>query len=122
GRAGTILENWINELGLEEYAITNVVKCRPPDNRTPSQSEIERFGTWLEHELKALDPEIIIPLGKTATEFLLPETKERPFLDQVCYHEYENEHGRVLPMPHPAYALRSGHEPPFEQVNNMIEG
>jgi len=110
GRAGDLLDQWIEGLGLdqEEYAITNVVKCRPPDNRTPTREECDRFGSWLEDEIEALDPDVVMPLGKTATEFLLPESRDRKFLDEVCYTVFETSNGLVIPLPHPAYALRNG--------------
>lgn len=110
GRAGDLLEQWIEGLGLDEddYAITNVVKCRPPENRTPSREECDRFGTWLEDEIEALEPDVVMPLGKTATEFLLPESRDRKFLDETCYTVFESANARVIPLPHPAYALRNG--------------
>ncbi len=125
GRAGRLLDEWIDGLGLDEedYAITNVVKCRPPDNRTPTTSEEETFGPWLEKELDAFDPEVILPLGTTATEFLLPAAKNRPFLDEVCYTRFDSEFGMIVPLPHPAYGLRQGGmELPYGELNEIIGG
>lgn len=108
GRAGELLDDWIAALGLEEteYAITNIVKCRPPENRTPTQEERERFGPWLERELEAMDPDIIVSLGKTATAHL--SDRDGAFLAELCYTAEETDHGTLVPLPHPAYILRQG--------------
>lgn len=118
GRSGSILDDWIDEAGLDgEYAITNVVKCRPPENRTPTQEEAERFGRWLEKEIEAMQPDIIVPLGKTATRHFLD--LDGSFLNDTCERTYDTDSGTVYPLPHPAYALRSGYEPDFERLTNV---
>lgn len=118
GRSGTILDDWIEESGLDgQYAITNVVKCRPPENRTPTPEESERFGRWLDEEIAAMEPEVIIPLGKTATRYFLDI--EGSFLKDTCEDVYETGSGTVYPLPHPAYALRSGYEPDLEQLESV---
>ncbi len=124
GRAGKLLDDWIKGMGFEEdeFAITNVVKCRPPENRTPTEEEAEEFGEWLWKELEALDPDFIFPLGKTATEFLLPEVKNMPFLKGACYTSFDSDHGKVIPLPHPAYALRNGgFNPPYEKIKEEMK-
>jgi len=122
GRAGDLLEEWIDALGLTEdaYAITNIVKYRPPDNRTPTQEERERFGPWLEAELEAMDPEYIITLGKTATSHFIEDMDS--FLSDVCYTATETVHGTVVPFPHPAYLLRQGGGlPELERLPEEVE-
>ncbi|MDY6789429.1 MAG: uracil-DNA glycosylase [Candidatus Nanohaloarchaea archaeon] len=124
GRAGKLLDDWIEGLGFEEseYAITNVVNCRPPENRTPTKKESEKFGEWLWKELEALEPDFIFPLGKTATEFLLPKTRNMPFLKGACYSAFNSDHGKVIPLPHPAYALRNGGFPlPYEEIKEEMK-
>lgn len=118
GRSGSILDDWIEAAGLEgEYAITNVVKCRPPENRTPTQDESERFGQWLDEEISAMEPDVIVPLGKTATRSFL--AIEGSFLNDTCESVHENDSGVVYPLPHPAYALRSGYEPDLERLASV---
>lgn len=124
GRAGDLLDEWIEGLGFEEdeFAITNVVKCRPPENRTPTEEESEEFGEWLWKELEALDPDFIFPLGKTATEFLLPKARNMPFLKGACYTAFHSDYGKVIPLPHPAYALRNGgFHPPYEKIQEAMK-
>lgn len=119
GRSGTILDDWIEAADLDgEFAITNVVKCRPPENRTPTDEESERFGTWLDEEIDAMEPAIIVPLGKTATRSFLDI--EGSFLEDTCEQTFETEQGTVYPLPHPAYALRSGYEPDLDHFMNVI--
>ncbi|MDY6771060.1 MAG: uracil-DNA glycosylase [Candidatus Nanohaloarchaea archaeon] len=122
GRSGDLLDDWVDELGLDEddYAITNVVKCRPPENRTPTDEEAERFGKWLDEEIDAMQPDLIVPLGKTGATFLIDGIEEKSFVKDVCEHVFETEHGQVYPLPHPAYALRSGFEPDFDGLRKVI--
>lgn len=125
GRAGDLLDEWIEGLGLtaDEYAITNLVKCRPPENRAPTGEEAQRFGTWLEKEIDVFDPAIIVPLGSSATAYLLPDTRQEPFLDAVCYTEHRYEERTVIPLPHPAYGLRQGGmDLDYDRLTPLFEG
>ncbi len=119
GRSGSILDDWITAADLDgQYAITNVVKCRPPGNRTPTAEERERFGRWLDEEIEAMEPDVIVPLGKTATRHFIDI--EGSFVDDVCERTYETDAGTVYPIPHPAYALRSGYEPDIDRLDDVI--
>lgn len=73
GRAGKLLNAMIRALGLqrEEVYICNVVKCRPPDNRTPNPDEIEVCSQFLMQQLTALQPRVICALGACAAQTLL---------------------------------------------------
>lgn len=125
GQAGDLLDTWIEGLGLEddEYAITNLVKCRPPENRAPNGEETSQFGPWLEKELEAFDPDILVPLGASATRYLLPDTTNKGFLKEVCYQEHDHDQGRVIPLPHPAYGLRQGRmDLDYERLKDTFRG
>ena len=68
GRGGKLLRKSIREIGIEdtEVYITNLVKCRPPKNRRPTEEEIESCNRYLQEEIRLIKPEITILLGKTA--------------------------------------------------------
>src|SRR4030042_4346757 len=70
GPAGKELDKWIEWLGLgkEDYAVLNVLKCRPPDNREPGPEEIKACRPFLHAHFQELDPDYIVTLGKTSTE------------------------------------------------------
>lgn len=76
GRAGQLLNNMITAMGIrrEDVHIANVVKCRPPQNRTPERDECEACGGFLMRQISVVRPEIIVALGATAAKFLLGVT------------------------------------------------
>ncbi len=73
GRAGRYLNDVLKEVGLprSEIYITNVVKCRPPENRTPTLEEIQKCIPYLIKEIEILNPKMIVLLGKTAATGVL---------------------------------------------------
>jgi DNA polymerase len=105
GAAGKLLDRLLAEAGLrrEDVYITNVVKHRPPGNRPPRRSEVKAELPDLEREIEAVDPDLIVPLGRHALDALAPG------------HKITQEHGTVIevdgrrlyPTFHPAAGLRS---------------
>ncbi len=73
GRAGQKLDEMIRAIGLQrsDVYIANVLKSRPPENRTPLQHEVERCGPYLVEQLRILQPRVIVTLGGPATKLLL---------------------------------------------------
>lgn len=73
GRAGTLLDKIISAMGLEreDVFLSNVVRCRPPENREPTLREIETCKNFLFHEIAILCPSVIVALGMTASRVLL---------------------------------------------------
>jgi uracil-DNA glycosylase family 4 len=73
GRAGQLLNNMIKAMGLrrEEVYIANVVKCRPPGNRTPERDECDTCGPFLMRQIAAIKPKVIVALGAVAAKYLL---------------------------------------------------
>jgi DNA polymerase len=73
GRAGQLLNNMITAMGIrrEDVYIANVVKCRPPKNRTPERDECDTCGPFLMRQISVVRPEIIVALGATAAKYLL---------------------------------------------------
>jgi len=106
GAAGQLLTKMIAAMGYsrDEVYICNVVKCRPPGNRNPEPDEIEACQPFLEAQLNAIRPSVIITLGKFAAQTLLrtdtPITRLRG-----QWREYVGI--PLMPTFHPAYLLRS---------------
>lgn len=120
GRSGRLLDQlMLEELGItrERVYITNVVKCRPPDNRDPEADEIESCRPWLEQQLELVDPKVIVTLGKFASQLLLQSREGITRLRGRCY-EFG---GRILvPTVHPAYVLRGGGEPMAQMRADLV--
>lgn len=78
GRGGKLLDKVLKEAGVDrsEVFISNLVKCRPPDNRRPRKDEIEICSRFLESELETIKPKVICALGQTVANRLLGN-KER---------------------------------------------
>jgi DNA polymerase len=73
GRAGQLLNNMISAMGLkrEQVYIANIVKCRPPGNRTPERDECETCSPFLMRQIRVIRPKVIVALGATAAKNLL---------------------------------------------------
>jgi DNA polymerase len=73
GRSGDVLEEALTEAGLlrEDVRITNCVRCRPPENRDPTAAELTNCRSYLEQEIEAVDPELLVTLGKVPSQHLL---------------------------------------------------
>jgi DNA polymerase len=103
GASGKFLTELLAGAGLtrEQVWITNVVKCRPPQNRDPMQPEIDTCGQYLDRQIQAIQPSIIITLGRFSMAKFLPGAK----ITQV--HGQMRQVGDlfVIPMFHPAAAL-----------------
>lgn len=103
GAAGKLLESMLKDIGLNrgDVFITNIVKYRPPNNRDPQPTEIAAFLPYLIRQIKAINPMLIVPLGRHALSVLLPELK----ISQ-CHGQPKQVKGRCfLPLYHPAVAL-----------------
>ncbi len=107
GRAGRLLDRLLGEVGLDRgtVAVTNVVKCRPPGNRAPTRAEAATCRDWLDAQLTALDPRIVVSLGGTATAAFLGHGLR---LADVRGRPHDVDGRAVLPTYHPSAALRFG--------------
>jgi DNA polymerase len=106
GRAGKLLTQMIEEIGLRraDVYIANVLKCRPPGNRDPEAVEIATCRPFLEGQIEAIDPKVVVPLGNFAARLLL-DTKEG--ITRLRGREHAWRGGRVLiPTFHPSAVLR----------------
>ncbi len=103
GAAGHFLEELLAGIQMkrQDVFITNVVKCRPPGNRDPKSEEIEACSDYLERQMQAIDPKVIVTLGRHSMGRFLPNAKISDVHGQAM-----KVRGRtIVPMYHPAAAL-----------------
>jgi len=107
GRAGSLLTRMIQAMTLErsDVYIANVVKCRPPGNREPERIEIDTCLPFLERQIAAVAPEVIVGLGKVATSTLL-ETRGPIGRLRGKFRHWKGI--PVMPTYHPSFLLRNG--------------
>jgi DNA polymerase len=126
GRAGQLLNRMIQMIGMkrEEVYICNVVKCRPPGNRTPEKDEIETCSPFLFRQLEAIKPRLICCLGAPAVRTVLG-VKEG--ITKIHGQFYDFVISKALATVHPAYVLRSPREEKilredFEKIREFLKG
>jgi DNA polymerase len=105
GKAGQLLNNMIGAMGLkrEEVYIANVVKCRPPQNRTPEPDEANTCSPFLFKQIDAIRPEVIVALGATAATYLLGQRQPLAGL-RGRVHSWRGS--KLIVTYHPAFLLR----------------
>ena len=107
GQAGRLLDNMLAALGLDRRRgvyIANVLKCRPPNNRTPEPLEVDACRPYLERQIALVDPRLVVALGRSAASTLLGVDASIASLRGRVH----RLHGRPLVVTyHPAYLLRS---------------
>jgi uracil-DNA glycosylase family 4 len=105
GRAGQLLNNMISAMGLkrEEVYIANVVKCRPPSNRTPEPEEANTCSPFLFRQIDVVRPEVIVALGATAATYLLGQRQPLAGL-RGRVHAFRGS--KLIVTYHPAFLLR----------------
>jgi len=111
GAAGKFLDELLGDAGLtrDGVFITNVVKCRPPGNRDPEPEELNACKPYLERQIAAINPDVIVTLGRVSMGYFINNGKI-----SVIHGRDFWAHGRmVVPMYHPAAAL---HQPSLRGV------
>lgn len=105
GRAGQLLNNMIAAMGLkrEEVYIANVVKCRPPGNRTPEPEEAHTCSPFLFQQIDVVRPDVIVALGATAATYLMGQRQPLAGL-RGRVHAFRNS--KLIVTYHPAFLLR----------------
>ncbi len=106
GRAGQLLNQIIKAMGFErrQVYIANVVKCRPPDNRTPQPDEVAACTPFLYEQIAIIRPRVIVALGSPASQALLGTSAGITKI-RGTFRDYQGI--RVMPTFHPAYLLRN---------------
>jgi DNA polymerase len=125
GAAGKLLDTLLAQIGLDRGTvyITNVLKCRPPQNRDPMPNEVEACSLFLQRQLEWIRPKVVLVLGRHALERLLPG-----------YGPISRVHGTLVdrgeiayvPLYHPAAALHNGSlvadlQRDFDQVRAYLD-
>ncbi|AAY79580.1 type-4 uracil-DNA glycosylase [Sulfolobus acidocaldarius] len=133
GSAGKLLTKLIEDtLGIkrDEVFITNVVKCRPPNNRDPEEDEITACSSYLDLQIRLIKPQVIVTLGRHSTSYILSKAN-------IEFHSITKSRGKVyewkiddhviniFPTYHPAAALynpnlRSVLEEDFKMIRKLI--
>ena len=111
GPAGKFLDELLQRAGLkrEDVFITNVVKCRPPGNRDPQPEELQACDVYLERQLQAINPRVIVTLGRFSMAKFLPNARISDVHGKAMW-----VNGRlIIPMYHPAAAL---HQPTLKST------
>lgn len=106
GRAGQLLTKIIAamEFDRDQVYITNIVKCRPPENRNPLDDEVEMCKDYLLEQIEIISPRVIVTLGKVAADFFIPGA---PTMGSIRgkFHLFGDI--PVMPTYHPAYLVRN---------------
>jgi DNA polymerase len=125
GAAGRFLDELLDKAGIDRanVYITNVIKCRPPANRDPQEAEIAACSPYLDRQIDAIAPKVIVTLGRYSMAQAFPNEK------------ISSVHGRprqvgdrvYFPMYHPAAALhqpslRSTVEADFKKLRDLLDG
>ena len=129
GAAGKFLDELLNSIGLgrEDVYITNIVKCRPPGNRDPTELEIKICSPYLDRQINILDPRIICPLGRFSAKYILERYGfDMESITKVHGKIYKADKILILPMYHPAAALYHQYlkeelRKSFNVLKNIIE-
>ena len=105
GRAGQLLNNMIKAMGLrrEDVYIANIIKCRPPGNRTPERDECETCSPFLMRQIATIRPKAIVALGAVAAKTLLAINAP---MSEFRGHWYDFRGTRLAVTYHPAFLLR----------------
>jgi DNA polymerase len=106
GKAGQLLTQILAAAGINrsEVYITNVVKCRPPENRVPLPEEMAACDPLLQTQILLLRPSIIVLLGSTPTKWILKTTEG---ISKLRGRWYDWRGTAIMPMFHPSYLLRN---------------
>lgn len=111
GAAGNFLDTLLEEADLDRDSvfITNVVKCRPPSNRDPLQEELDACKPYLERQIAAINPDVIVTLGRISMSYYINNGK----ISAIHGRRYWFNGRMIVPMYHPAAAL---HQPSLREV------
>ena len=115
GRAGKILDELLGSIGLkrEDVFITNIVKCRPPQNRDPTDREKKICSPYLDKQIELIRPKVIATLGRHSMEYIFEKfgIKEKPMISRVHSQVFKvtTLFGEltIIPFYHPAVATYS---------------
>jgi len=107
GAAGRLLDTLLEQIGLsrQQVFITNILKCRPPQNRDPMPNEVESCSPYLARQLALIKPKVVLVLGRHALERLLPGQGS---ISRIHGSLVRRGEVAYVPLYHPAAALHNG--------------
>ena len=108
GQAGRLLDKLLDETGIarDDVFITNIVACRPPKNRTPRVPEVKAHAPWIEEQLRLIQPEVIVTLGRVALTYFIPKAKVTELRGKAQKLDRSDLEFVLLPTMHPSAVLR----------------
>ena len=116
GKSGKILDEYLNKIELrrKDVFITNIVKCRPPDNRDPHLDEIGACSPYLKSQLELINPKIVVTLGRFAARYFLNDFSS---MTEIVGRPVQSGSFLLFPIYHPATCLYQStrYRPLFEQ-------
>jgi len=125
GRAGKLLDNLLcaMEISENDIYIANIVKCRPPANRAPTNSEAKTCINYLRNQVYLQDPKIIVCLGNTASKYIIDEDVQ---ITKIRGNWINKKNFLIMPTYHPAALLRDGSKKipfweDFEKVKQKMQ-
>lgn len=117
GRSGQLLNKILTELGLDiekDIYVCNIVKCRPPGNRRPTDDEVDQCIGYIEEQLQLVAPKVIVALGNTAVNGLLPGNMYG--ITKIRGKFFKRGSALVMPTYHPSYLLRNNNPSSEPQI------
>ena len=129
GSSGKILDKMLAQIKIkrEDVYLTNICKCRPPENRDPLPEEIKECWSWLEKQIAIIEPEIIVTLGKYSLNCFIPEAKISEIHGRLIDIEIKKI-GKIklFPLHHPAAArinrkTRALFEEDFNKIPSLLK-
>jgi uracil-DNA glycosylase family 4 len=123
GRSGQLLDKTLGELGMDvanDIYVCNILKCRPPNNRRPTEEESNLCIDFLEEQLKIVNPKVIVTIGSTAMYGILPAATLG--ITKLRGKFFKRKTSSVMPTYHPSYVLRNGSSGPvFEDFKRDLQ-
>ena len=112
GPAGNFMDEFLVNNGIDRRTIfiTNIVKCRPPNNRTPLPDEIAACREFLQEQIDFIKPKLIVSIGAPATKWFRPQTST---ITKVAGQAFRHGKQILIPVMHPAAGLHKGSNRPF---------
>ena len=128
GSTGRILDKLLETIQLrrEDVYLTNLCKCRPPENRDPLPAEIQTCSAWLEKQIQLINPELIVTLGRYALNYFLPQAKISQVHGDISEINIEKiGKVKIFPLHHPAAArinrkTRAIFVEDFQKIPNIL--
>jgi len=130
GKAGKILDELLEMIGVKrkEIYITNILKCRPPNNRDPKEEEIASCTPFLDRQLRIINPEVICCLGNFSTSYIMKKFgfKNVSGISRLHGKVFYFKETKVIPLYHPAVATYNPQmmkilEEDFKKVKKVLE-